>query len=57
MLLTAVWNILSKLEPYTPDGFLEHRPINESKVLTTVQALELFRKRGYTITDAPAILI
>jgi transposase len=53
MLLTAIWNILSKLEPYNPEGFLEHRPIHESKVLTTAQALELFRKRGYTITDDP----
>lgn len=30
MLLTAIWNMLSKLEPYNPKGFLEHRPINES---------------------------
>lgn len=57
MLLTAIWNILSKLEPYNPEGFLEHRPINESKVLTTAQALELFRKRGYTITDDPAVTV
>jgi transposase len=57
MLLTAIWNILSKLEPYTPEGFLEHRSVNESKVLTTAQALELFRKRGYTITDAPAVTV
>ena len=46
-----VWNMLSKLEPYNPDGFLEHRPVNEKKVLTKSQALELFRLRGYTITD------
>lgn len=51
MLLTAIWNILSKLEPYTPKGFLEHRPVNESKILTKVQALHLLRKRGYTIID------
>ncbi|MEY8357372.1 IS110 family transposase [Lachnospiraceae bacterium 54-53] len=51
MLLTAIWNILSKLEPYTPEGFLEHRPVNESKILTKAQALELLRLRGYTITD------
>ena len=57
MLLTAIWNILSKLEPYNPEGFLEHRPINESKVLTSSQALELFRKRGYTITDDPAVTV
>ena len=51
MLLTAIWNMLSKLEPYNPAGYLEHRPVNESKVLTKAQALELLRKRGYTITD------
>ena len=51
MLLTAIWNMLSKLEPYNPDGFLEHRPVNEKKVLTKSQALELLRLRGYTIND------
>lgn len=51
MLLTAIWNMLSKLEPYNPQGFLEHRPVNKKKVLTKSQALELFRLRGYTITD------
>ena len=55
MLLTAIWNMLSKLEPYNPDGFFEHRPVNESKVLTKAQALELLRKRGYTITDDTAV--
>ncbi len=51
MILTAIWNILSRLEPYTPEGYLEHSPVNESKVLTKAQALDLLRKRGYTITD------
>ncbi|MEG0155957.1 MAG: transposase, partial [Lachnospiraceae bacterium] len=53
MLLTAIWNVLSKLEPYNPEGFLEQRPVNEAKILTKAQALELFRKRGYTILDDP----
>ena len=39
MLLTAIWHILSDLKPYTPEGFLEQRPVKESKVLTTSQAL------------------
>lgn len=51
MLLTAIWNMLSKLEHYNPDGFLEHRPVNEKRVLTKSQALELLRLRGYTITN------
>lgn len=55
MLLTAIWNILSKLEPYTSEGFLEHRPVNDSKILTNVQALHLLRKRGYTIIDDPVV--
>lgn len=53
MLLTAIWNVLSKLEPYTPDGFQQKRPVKESKVLTTAQALELLRIRGYVIKDDP----
>ncbi|MCD7764653.1 MAG: transposase, partial [Lachnospiraceae bacterium] len=28
MLLTAIWHILSDLKPYTPDGYLEPRPVN-----------------------------
>ena len=56
MLLTAIWHILTDLKPYTPDGFLETRPVNESKILTASQALNLLRLRGYTIKDdvAPA---
>ena len=51
MLLTAIWNMLSKLEPYNPEGFLEHRPVKQEKILTVSQALELLRLRGYTITN------
>ena len=51
MLLTAIWHILTDLKPYTPEGFLEPRPVNESKVLTTSQALNLLRLRGYIIKD------
>ena len=51
MLLTAIRNMLSKLEPYNPEGFLEHRPVKQEKTLTVSQALELLRLRGYTITN------
>ena len=51
MLLTAIWNMLNKLEPYNPEGFLEHRPVKQEKTLTVSQALELLRLRGYTITN------
>jgi GH24 family phage-related lysozyme (muramidase) len=40
MLLTAIWNVLSKLEPYTPEGFLQQRPVSEDKVITKAQAEE-----------------
>ena len=51
MILTAIWNMLSKLEPYNPEGFLGHRPVKQEKTLTVSQALELLRLRGYTITN------
>ena len=51
MLLTAIWHILTDLKPYTPDGFLESRPVKVSKVLTTSQALSLLKQRGYVISD------
>lgn len=53
MLLTAIWSILTKLEPYSPDGFLSLRPADQSKSLTSSQALALLRLRGYCILDDP----
>lgn len=53
MILTAIWHMLSELKPYTPDGFLVSRPVNESKTLTTSQALNLLKQRGYIIKDDP----
>ena len=53
MLLTAIWNILSTGEVYNPAGYIlqSPRPVNEKKVLTQKQALELLRLRGFTIVD------
>ena len=51
MILTAIWHILTDLKPYTPEGFLESRHVNDSKVLTTSQALNLLKQRGYIIKD------
>ena len=52
MLLTAIWNILSKLVPYTPAGFLAApRTVSASKSLTVSQALSLLRHRGYVLVD------
>ncbi len=56
MLLTAIWNILSKLVPYTPQGFLASpRPTVTKKALTVSQGLALLRLRGFVLRDdAPA---
>ena len=51
MILTAIWNILSKLEPYSPQGYLTDRPVNQSMVLSQSQALSLLKARGYIIKD------
>ena len=53
MILTAIWHKLTDLKPYTPEGFLDSRPVNKEKVLTTSQALNLLKQRGYFIKDDP----
>jgi len=55
MLLTAIWHILSDLKPYSADGYFEECPAKESKTLTTVQALNLLKQRGFIISDAPTM--
>lgn len=51
MLLTAIWNILSKLEPYSAAGYLEDKLTEHSVVISKAQGLELLRKRGYIFKD------
>ena len=51
MLLTAFWHILSNLEPYSPHCSASERVVASHKVLTTSQALNLLRIRGYVIKD------
>ena len=51
MFLTAIWNILSKLEPYSPDGFLIEKVTEHSVVITKSQGLALLRMRGYIFKD------
>ena len=51
MLLTAIWNILSKGEPYSPAGYLVDTLREHSVVITKAQGLELLRKRGYIFKD------
>ena len=51
MLLTAIWNVLSKLEPYSAKGYLEDKLTEHSVVISKAQGLELLRKRGYIFKD------
>lgn len=57
MLLTAIWNILSKLVPYSSAGFINlPKPVVSDKVLTVSQALSLLRLRGYVLKDDPPMV-
>lgn len=51
MLLTAIWNILSKLEPYSAAGYIADKLTEHSVVITKAQGLALLRKRGYIFKD------
>ena len=51
MLLTAIWNVLTKREPYSPDGFAVPQPSFVAKPLTKSQGLALLRQMGYIIKD------
>ena len=53
MLLTAILNILTKLEPYSADDFLKERTIDKKKTLSTAEAIKLLKSRGYIIKDFP----
>ena len=51
MFLTAIWNILTKVEPYSAREFTENIPTNQDKIISKSQALNLLRLRGYIIKD------
>lgn len=51
MLLTAIWNILSKLEPYSPNGYLQEKLTEHSVVISKAEGLALLRKRGYIFKE------
>ena len=52
MILTAIWNILSKGEPYSPQGYLVDRFIPKGDFwLTRAQALNYMRAKGFFIFD------
>lgn len=51
MLLTAIWNVLSKLEPYSAKGYLADKLTEHSVVISKSEGLALLRKRGYIFRD------
>ena len=51
MLLTAIWNVLSKLELYSAKGYPTDKISEHSVVISKAQGLELLRERGYIFTD------
>ena len=51
MLLTAIWNILSKLVPYSAKGYLQDKITEHSVVISKSEGLALLRKRGYIFMD------
>ena len=52
MLLTAIWNVISKKTPYCPDGFLTERDVaSPDAIITVSEALRILRSRGYLIKD------
>ena len=51
MLLTAIWHILTDKKPYCADGYLLLRSVKKNKILTTSQALDLLKSRGFIIKD------
>ncbi len=55
MLLTAIWNILSKGEPYSAEGYLSDHSAGQTqaRILTTQQDLNLLKARGVIIKDNP----
>lgn len=51
MLLTAIWNILTKLEPYSAKGYLADKLTEHSVIISKSEGLALLRKRGYIFKD------
>ena len=51
MLLTAIWNVLSKLEPYDPSGFVTTKSISRSKEVSLDDAMRLLKLHCFIIKD------
>ncbi|MCM1055049.1 MAG: IS110 family transposase [Bacteroides sp.] len=57
MLLTAIWNILTKVEPYSAKGYLADKLTEHSVVISKSEGLELLRKRGYIFKEELADVV
>ena len=51
MLLTAIWNVLSRCEPYSAKGYLADKLTEHSVVISKAEGLALLRQRGYIFKD------
>ena len=54
MLLTAIWNVLSKCKPYSAKGYLADKLTEHSVVISRAEGLALLRQRGYIFKDEVA---
>lgn len=54
MLLTAIWNVLSKCEPYSAKGYLADKLTEHSVVISKAEGFALLRRRGYIFKDEVA---
>ena len=51
MILTAIWNVLTKLEPYSAKGYFAEKLTEHSVIISKSEGLALLRKRGYIFKD------
>ena len=56
MLLTAIWNILTKLEPYSDKGYRTDHIPQPQKLITKEEGLKFLRSRGFVFKDDPPSL-
>ena len=53
MLLTAIFNILKKSEPYNPELYKNYEDLPTTREITLEQAVFIAQRQGYIITAAP----
>lgn len=57
MFLIAIWNVLSKCEPYSAKGYLADKLTELSAVIPQADGLAFLRQRGYIFKDEVANFI